>query len=283
MSLLARIRETVKRDRLLETAIRLVGIPSPTGDAGTVLDALAEELRSDHFTVIRESAGHAKGPAVIVRLDSGRPGKCLQFDGHLDVVHLPFVPPLVEGNLLRGSGACDMKGGTAAAIEALRAIRDGGFLVRGSVLFVAHDLHEAPWGLGQQIDSLIRAGIHGDAVLIPEPLNQHLPVIGRGSATWKVILSRAGAPVHEVMRPSNEPSAIAAGADLVSRIAELDARIAAGVDRRPGSRARSSAKSTRAKSTTNTRASVCWKARGAGFPAPTRRTSKPSFASWSPA
>ena len=44
MSLLARIRETVKRDRLLETAIRLVGIPSPTGDAGTVLDALAEEL-----------------------------------------------------------------------------------------------------------------------------------------------------------------------------------------------------------------------------------------------
>jgi acetylornithine deacetylase/succinyl-diaminopimelate desuccinylase-like protein len=123
-----------------------------------------------------------------------------------------------------------MKGGTAAAIEALRAVRDSGLLQRGSLLFVAHDLHEAPWGLGQQVDSLIRAGLHGDAVLIPEPLHQNLPVIGRGSATWKVILSRPGPPVHEVMRPPGEPNVIAAGANLVKRIAELDARVSADVE-----------------------------------------------------
>jgi acetylornithine deacetylase/succinyl-diaminopimelate desuccinylase-like protein len=123
-----------------------------------------------------------------------------------------------------------MKGGTAAAIEAFRALRDGRLIERGAVLFVAHDLHEAPWGLGQQIDALIRDGLHGDAVLIPEPLNQTLPVIGRGAATWKVILSRSGPPVHEVMRPPHEPSVIAAGADLIRRIGELDARVSAGVD-----------------------------------------------------
>ena len=229
-TLLNRTRSLVSRHRLLDTATRLIAVPSPTGDAGAVLDTLAQLLKADGFTVSREAASHPKAPAVVTRLDSGRPGKCLQFNGHLDVVHLPFVPPRVEGNLLRGSGSCDMKGGTAAAIEALRALRDGGLVERGSVLFVAHDLHEAPWGLGQQVDALIRAGIHGDAVLIPEPLNQTLPVIGRGAATWKVTLSRPGAPVHEVMRPADEPNVIAAGAELIRRIGELDARISAGVD-----------------------------------------------------
>src|SRR6478672_11297275 len=186
--MLDRIRSRVRRDRLLDTATRLVAVPSPTGNAGAALDALANRLREDGFTVQRDPAGHPSGPAVLTRLDSGRPGRCLQFDGHLDVVHLPFVPPAVEGNLLRGSGACDMKGGTAAAIEALRALRDGGLLERGSVLLVGHDLHAAPWGLGHQLDELIRRGVHGNAVLIPEPLHGHLPVIGRGCATWKAIL-----------------------------------------------------------------------------------------------
>ena len=224
------IRSKVHRDRLLDTAMRLVAVPSPTGNAGAVLDTLAGLLRDDGFNVRREVASHPSAPAVIVRFDSGRPGKCLQFNGHLDVVHLPFVPPRIEDHLLRGSGACDMKGGLAAAIEALRALRDGRLLERGSILLVAHDLHEAPWGLGQQLDELIRRGIHGDAVLIPEPLHANLPVVGRGCATWKVILRRAGAAVHEVMRPADEPNVIAAGADLVRRLGELDAQISQGVD-----------------------------------------------------
>ena len=228
--MLDRIRNLVSRTRLVETAARLVAVPSPTGAAGPALDVLAQILEADGFHISREAAGHPAAPAVITRLDSGRPGRCLQFNGHLDVVHLPFVPPSIEEGLLRGSGACDMKGGTSAAVEALRALRDGGLIERGSVLFVAHDLHEAPWGLGQQVDSLIRAGLHGDAVLIPEPLNANLPVIGRGSATWKVVLSRSGSPVHEVMRPATEPNVIAAGAELIRRIGELDARISVGVD-----------------------------------------------------
>jgi acetylornithine deacetylase/succinyl-diaminopimelate desuccinylase-like protein len=227
---LDRIRSLINRDRLLDTATRLIAVPSPTGDAGAALDTLANLLKANGFAVTREAAGHPKAPAVLTPLSSGQPGNCLQFDGHVDVVHLPFVPPRVEGNLLRGSGSCDMKGGTAAAIEALRVLRDGGLINRGSVLFVAHDLHEAPWGLGQQLDSLIRAGLHGDAVLIPEPLNHDLPVIGRGAATWKVILSRSGPPVHEVMRPADQPNVIAAGCELVRRIGELDARGSTGVD-----------------------------------------------------
>lgn len=223
------VRRHVNRDRLLDTAKQLVAVPSKTGDAGEVCDRLAHILRGDGFEVQRQAAGHHAAPAVLVHHESGEPGRCLQFNGHLDVVHLPYVPPSVEGNLLKGSGSCDMKGGTAAAVEALRAVRDSGLLKKGSILLCAHDLHEAPWGLGQQLDALIKMGLHGDAVLLPEPLTDHLPVAGRGSATWHVSIRRNGPPVHEVMRP-DEPGVILAGADLVQRLDQLAKRLSSQVD-----------------------------------------------------
>ena len=67
----------------------------------------------------------------MIRLESGRPGRTLQFDGHLDTVHLPFVPPEIKDGRLTGSGASDMKAGLAAAVEAVRALRDSGGLDRG--------------------------------------------------------------------------------------------------------------------------------------------------------
>ena len=144
------------------------------------------ELERDGFVVERPAGGHAAAPAVVVRWSTGRPGPTLQFDGHLDTVHLPFVAPKVDGDLLRGTGASDMKAGVAAAVEALRIIRQTGLMPSGDILFVAHDLHEAPWGLGQQLDQLISQGYVGDAVLIPESHWSLIHVIGRGAATWKV-------------------------------------------------------------------------------------------------
>jgi len=222
-----RLKPHVNGLRLLETARRLVEVPSPTGQAGAVSDRLAEILASDGFDVERPDGGYPHAPAVVVRFPSGRPGPTLQFDGHLDTVHLPFVPPRVDGGRLTGSGASDMKGGLAAAVEAVRTLRDSGELTAGSVLLTAHDLHEAPWGDGRQLDQLIREGIRGDAVLIPEPLCAVLPVAGRGSATWKTVIRRAGPPVHEVMRPPGEPSVIAAAADLVARLGRLEKELTA--------------------------------------------------------
>jgi acetylornithine deacetylase/succinyl-diaminopimelate desuccinylase-like protein len=226
----ARVRAAVRRDRLLDTATRIIAQPSPTGRAGPAADALADILTADGFTVERPAAGHPDAPAVVVRLASGRPGPTVQFNGHLDTVHLPFVPPAVAGNRLTGSGSCDMKAGIAAAAEALRALRDTEALPAGSVLFTAHDLHEAPWGLGQQIDRLIRDGVVGDAVLIPEYQRDHLPIAGRGAATWRLRLRRPGPPVHEVMRPIDQPDVIGAGADLVQRLRAFDRALGARVD-----------------------------------------------------
>jgi acetylornithine deacetylase/succinyl-diaminopimelate desuccinylase-like protein len=225
-----RLQRTVNRKRLLDTAERIIATPSHTGDAGAVCDCLARILMDDGFTVERAPAGHPAAPAVVVRHSTGKPGRTLQFNGHVDTVHLPFVPPRIEGDRLTGSGASDMKGGVAAAVEALRVLRDAHALDGGTVLFTAHDLHEAPWGFGQQLDQMIRDGIVGDAVLLPEPLCDRLPIAGRGAATWKVTIRRDGPPVHEVMRPVGEPSVIAAGAELVQRLGQLSQRLSQPID-----------------------------------------------------
>jgi len=229
-----RLKALVNRQRIIDTLTELVAIPSRTGEAGAVLDAIAQLLQRDGFTVERPIGGHPQAPAVAVRLDSGQPGKTLQFNGHVDVVHLPFVPPGVDGGNMTGSGSVDMKGGTVAAIEALRVLRESGALTGGSVLFTAHDLHEAPWGFGQQLNQMIKDGYVGDAVLIPEYLNHCIPTIGRGSATWKIQVRRNGPPVHEVMRPTDEPSVIDAGAELVARFRQLGQVLAARIDPQAG-------------------------------------------------
>ncbi len=223
-SLRDRVCSAVKQERLLDMAQRLVAVPSRTGEAGAVLDCLAEILRAEGFQVDRPVADHSPAPAVAVRWQGRSPGKTLQYNGHLDTVHLPFVPPRVEGDLLRGSGSADMKAGTAAAVEALLALRDADALERGAILLTAHDLHESPWGDGRQLEALIQAGYAGDAVLIPEYLHEVLPIIGRGGLIWKATIQRPGPPVHEVMRPA-EPNVIAAGAELSRRLLALDAEL----------------------------------------------------------
>jgi acetylornithine deacetylase len=233
-SLRNRVLDAVQPRRLLEMARKLVAVPSRTGEAKGVLDCLADLLQAEGFAVQRPDGGYSQAPAVAVRWRGKKPGKTLQYNGHLDTVHLPFVPPRVEGDLLRGSGSSDMKAGTAAAVEALLALRDADGLETGEILLTAHDLHETPWGDGRQLNALIQAGYVGDAVLLPEYLHEVLPVIGRGGLTWKVSIQRPGAPIHEVMRPA-EPNVIAAGADLVRRLLALDRELNGKHDRLAGS------------------------------------------------
>jgi acetylornithine deacetylase/succinyl-diaminopimelate desuccinylase-like protein len=229
-----RLRNAINRQRLVDTAVQLIAVPSRTGEAGAVSDKLADILTADGFHVERPAAAHPTAPAVVVRFNTDKPGRTLQFNGHLDTVHLPFIPPNVQDDRITGSGSSDMKSGIAAAVEALRALRDTGALPGGAILLTAHDLHETPWGDGHQLDQLIADGYVGNAVLLPEYLNECLPVIGRGGLTWKACVSRAGAPIHEVMRPA-EPSVIAAGAELVDRLNRLHQKVSAKSDPMAGS------------------------------------------------
>lgn len=213
--IIEQVSEAIDQQRLVDTAIKLIEVPSPTRSAAAVADRLTEILTEDGFVVERPVADWPEAPAVVVRFDSGAPGRVLQFDGHLDTVHLPFVPPRHENGCLYGSGASDMKGGVAAFVEALRVLRQTETLSGGGVLITAHDHHEGPWGDRRQLYALIREGYVGDAVLLPEYLADCLPVAGRGMAIFEVRIGRDGVPVHEVLRPEDTPDVLGTGAQFV--------------------------------------------------------------------
>jgi acetylornithine deacetylase/succinyl-diaminopimelate desuccinylase-like protein len=220
-----RIQKAINRERLIKTAMALIAVPSPTRSAGAVADRLAELLTADGFTVERPVADWPEAPAVVVRFETGRPGRVLQFDGHLDTVHLPFVPPRHEDGYLYGSGASDMKGGIAAFVEALRVLRETDSLPAGGILLTAHDHHEGPWGDRRQLRALLQAGYKGDAVLLPEYLGDRLPLAGRGVAIFEIRIRRDGEPVHEVLRPEGQPDVIGIGAKLVQRFQDWQTRL----------------------------------------------------------
>ncbi|MEX1019104.1 MAG: M20/M25/M40 family metallo-hydrolase [Litorilinea sp.] len=220
------VLQGVDTQRLLDTAVALIEVPSPTRSAGAVADRLAQILTDDGFVVERPVANWPEAPAVVVRFDSGTPGPILQFNGHLDTVHLPFIPPRVEDDTLYGSGASDMKGGIAAFVEALRVLRDHDLLQAGGILLTAHDHHEGPWGDRRQLHGLIAAGYTGDAVLLPEYLADRLPVAGRGMAIFEVDIHREGERIHETLRDPATPDVIAAGVELHRRLQALNQQVA---------------------------------------------------------
>src|SRR5258708_5902327 len=95
-SLRNRVFSAVRPQRLLDLASKLIAIPSRTGEAKPVLDCLAEFMQAEGFAVERPAGDYPQAPAVAVRWHGKKPGKTLQYNGHLDTVHLPFVPPRVE-------------------------------------------------------------------------------------------------------------------------------------------------------------------------------------------
>ncbi len=223
---LRQLQRAIRVDRLVDTAVQLIEVPSPTRSAGAAADLLSALLSKNGFEVVRVKAAWPEFPAIVVRFDTGRPGRTIQFNGHLDTVHLPFVKPRISNGFLYGSGAADMKAGVAAMCEALRILKETEVLDGGSVLLATQELHEAPWGDQSQLKAVIDEGYLGDGVLIPEYQADRLPVMGRGAAILEVEITREGSPVHEVLGGIEQPNIINAGAELVQLFAKLDKELA---------------------------------------------------------
>ncbi|MFJ7906356.1 succinyl-diaminopimelate desuccinylase [Kitasatospora sp. NPDC096204] len=91
---------------------RLVDFPSVSGDEQALADAVEAALRGyPHLTVDRH------GNNVVARTDLGRAERVV-LAGHLDTVPIADnLPSYVEGDLLYGCGASDMKSGVAVQLR----------------------------------------------------------------------------------------------------------------------------------------------------------------------
>jgi acetylornithine deacetylase len=217
----ASVAAAVDPGRLAADLVELVRIPSVTGSEEAVADWLGSALaaipgvnvaRVDPDPASVRSDPHWPGeempratlPIVLGRL--GRAGRRrIVLVGHTDVVPPgepatwtvdPWAGEMRDGDLY-GRGACDMKGGLAAILGALRALATCGAAAAldGEVL-VAFVPSEEDGGQGML--AAIRAGVTGDLAVIAEPSNLDVVVAHAGALTFR--LTVPGRAAHASQR-----------------------------------------------------------------------------------
>ncbi|GAC1517052.1 MAG: M20 family metallopeptidase [Acidimicrobiales bacterium] len=143
--------------------------------------------------------------SLVARLGDGAPDRpVLIVNGHLDVVpinpagwsHEPFGGEIDAGRVW-GRGTADMKGGIAAAIEAVLGLGRAGREIPCDIVFP----------------------LIGDACLVPEPTSLGICIAERGILTAEVILH--GRPAH-ASEPHRGISAIEKAAKVILALHGVD-------------------------------------------------------------
>ncbi len=199
----------------LPLARALIRCPSVTpADAGAQ-DVLAAALERLGFVVTRLPFGTT--PNLFARRGQGGPHIC--FAGHTDVVPAgegwasdPFGGEVVDG-VLRGRGACDMKGAIAAFVAACAEppARAPGSI---SLLITGDEEGPATDGTARVMDWLAETGQVPDFCLVGEPTNparlgEVIKIGRRGSLSARITVrgrqghsaypERADNPVHRLI------------------------------------------------------------------------------------
>ncbi|HSK86102.1 MAG TPA: M20 family metallopeptidase [Rubrobacter sp.] len=213
---------------LAQDLIRMPSVYRPEqadGNEARVARFVADYLERSGFGVQVEDVAPGR-PNVWALWEGDRPGKTLLFEAHTDVVtegraedwvHPPFRAERVGGRIY-GRGACDTKSNLAAAVVAVRAIRDSGVPFPGS-LILCHPVDEE--GMMAGIKAFIERG-HADGVdaaVICEPEENQLCIKQKGAVRVEVTLR--GTMAHGAM-PQSGVNPVTRAARFVVAVEELE-------------------------------------------------------------
>jgi succinyl-diaminopimelate desuccinylase len=229
--LLEDVLNRIDYEELVYLARELVRIPSvyrpeeADGNEVRVARFVANYLERTGFEVKTEEVAPGR-PNVWAVWEGGRTGKTLLFEAHTDVVtegsaedwdHPPFGAERDRGRIY-GRGACDTKGNLAAAVVAVRAVKDSGVPFPGS-LILCHPVDEE--GMMTGIKAFIERG-HADGVeaaVICEPEENQLCIKQKGALRVEVTLR--GAMAHGAM-PQSGVNPVTRAARFVVAVEELE-------------------------------------------------------------
>jgi succinyl-diaminopimelate desuccinylase len=194
-----------RRDELVALTVDLIRFPTvnPPGEVyRPCAEYLGERLKRRGFEITYVRAEGTPGDSekyprvnVVARREGEGKGPCVHFNGHLDVVQTgagwtvdPFAGLVKDGKVF-GRGACDMKGGLAAAVIAAEALLESGAKLPGA-LEISGTVDEESGGYGG-VAYLAERGWFSrprvDHVIIPEPLNVDRVCIGHRGVWWAEI------------------------------------------------------------------------------------------------
>jgi succinyl-diaminopimelate desuccinylase len=195
-----RLLDTVRahRDNMIALTEALVAVPTEN-PPGTNYEACIEilarklaELGIDH-KVLEASPGR---PYLLGSHGSGR--ETLYFHGHYDVVPANDAEqfrPRRKGGILFGRGSTDMKGGLAAMIYALQAVKQCQAVLDGRIaLVIVPDEETGGAGGSGHLSAAGRIGQDGVGMLIAEPTAGVIWNANRGAISLRVTVR--GKPAH---------------------------------------------------------------------------------------
>ncbi|HET6949421.1 MAG TPA: succinyl-diaminopimelate desuccinylase [Acidimicrobiales bacterium] len=199
---------------LLTATAELVAIPSESHAESALADHVEQRLSAlDHLAVDR------LGDNVVARTGLGR-GYRLVVAGHLDTVPANGnATPRVDGDVLWGLGAADMKGGLAVMLDLAAAVPDPAVDVTW-VFYAGEEVAAAHNGLGHlfaQRPDLVA----GDAAVLGEPTDAALEVGCQG--TMRIQVTLAGARAHTA-RPWMGRNALHRAGRVLSALGDYEGR-----------------------------------------------------------
>jgi acetylornithine deacetylase/succinyl-diaminopimelate desuccinylase-like protein len=194
----------VNRDRLVETASRMIDVHSFTGDEQRMAELMTELFEDLGLQTQWQQVEEGRANALGIWNGAGG-GKSLMFNGHMDTSYsgrepwlrnVPGFQPkaFVEDGRLNGLGISNMKGALACYVEAVRALQDAGVRLRGDVLIAAvcGEIEKTQYGDAQGAEYrgyaagtryLVSHGGVADMCLLGEPTEGKV-VLGHFGALW---------------------------------------------------------------------------------------------------
>ena len=195
---------SIDRERLVETASRMIGVHSFTGDEQRMGELMVELYEQLGLHVQWQQVEEGRANALGTWRGAGG-GKTLMLNGHMDTSYsgrepwLRKVPgfqpePFVEEGRLYGLGISNMKGALACYVEAVHALEDAGVTLEGDVMIAAvcGEIEKTQYGeaTGAQYRGyaagsryLVSHGGVADMCLLGEPTEGKV-VLGHFGALW---------------------------------------------------------------------------------------------------
>src|SRR5262245_50948663 len=213
-----KLLNSIDRDRMLADLAALIAIPSLGGQEtpaqewmSAALLALGLEVDTwdiDLQAVSRHPACSMEVPrdtalGVVGTLDGRGEGPTLILNGHVDVVPIgdrsqwsanPWAATIRAGRVI-GRGACDMKGGLAAALAALRALVVSRVTLAGRIAL--HSVVAEEDGGAGTLATILR-GHRGDGAISMEPTTLIVAPAHAGALTFRI--SVPGVSAHGCVR-----------------------------------------------------------------------------------
>ena len=202
----------IDRERLVETASRMVGTWSYTGHEQAMAELMASLYEECGLACQWQQVEDGRANALGTWAGAGG-GASLMFNGHTDTSYsgrepwlkdVPGFQPeaFVRDGRLYGLGISNMKGALACYVEAVRALQDAGVRLRGDVLVAAvcGEIEKTQYGdaVGAEYRGyaagtryLVTHGGVADMCLLGEPTEGKV-VLGHFGALWLRIRVHGG-------------------------------------------------------------------------------------------